>query len=51
MGDVGVGTGKAELGVYIVPVVVVAANVGVCTEPAVPVAVAMTVVLWADSFK
>ena len=51
MGDVGVGAGKAELGVYIVPVVVVAADVGVWTEPAVPVAVAMTVVSWADGFK
>ena len=30
----GVGAGKAELGVYIVPVVVVAADVGVWTEPA-----------------
>ena len=44
----GVGTGKAELGVYIVPVVVVAADVG---EAAVPVPVVMTVVSGAESFK
>ena len=48
MGDVGVGAGKAELGVYIVPVVVVAADVG---EAAVPVPVVMTVVSGAESFK
>ena len=51
MGDVGVGAGKAELGVYIVPVVVVAADVGVGAEPAVPAPVAMTVVSGAHSFK
>lgn len=51
MGDVGVGAGKAELGVYIVPVVVVAADVGVGAEPAVPVSVVIMVVSGADSFK
>lgn len=48
MGDVGVG---AELGVYIVPVVVVVVDVGVGAEPAVPVPVVMMVVSGAHSFK
>ena len=48
MGDVGCWCGKAELGVYIVPVLVVAADVG---EAAVPVPVVMTVVSGAESFK
>jgi len=39
VGDVGVGAGKAELGVYIVPVVVVTADVGVWTAPVVVVMV------------
>ena len=47
----GVGAGKAELGVYIVPVVVVAADVGVGAEPVVLVSVVMIVVSGADSFK
>ena len=51
VGDVGVGAGKAELGVYIVPVVVVTADVGVGAEPAVPVSVVMMVLSGADSFK
>lgn len=41
VGDVGVGAGKADLGVYIVPVVVVAVDVGVETEPVVPVFMAL----------
>ena len=51
MGDVGVGAGKAELGVYIVPVVVVAADVGVGAEFAVPAPVVMAVVSGAHSFR
>jgi hypothetical protein len=51
VGDVGVGAGKAELGVYIVPVVVVAVDVGVGAEPVVPVPVVMMVVSGAHSFK
>ena len=47
----GVGTGKAELGVYIVPVVVVAADVGVGAEPVVVVSVVMMFVSGPDSFK
>ena len=47
----GVGAGKAELGVYIVPVVVVAADVGVGAEPGVPVSVLVMFVSGADSFK
>lgn len=47
----GAGAGKAELGVYIVPVVVVAADVGVGAEPAVRVSVVMMVVSGADNFK
>ena len=47
----GVGAGKAELGVYIVPVVVVAADVGVGAEPGVPMSVVMMVVSGAESFK
>ena len=49
MGDVGVGAEKVELGVYIVPVVVVAV---VGAESAVPpVSVVMIVVSGAHSFK
>ena len=51
MGDVGVGAGKAELGVCIVPVVVVTVDVGVGTEPAVPVPEVMMVVSGVHSFK
>jgi hypothetical protein len=48
VGDVNVGAGKAELGVYIVPVVVVAV---VGAEPTVLVPVVMMVVSWAHCFK
>ena len=48
MGDVGCWCGKAELGVYIVPVLVVAADVG---DSAVSVPLVMTVVSGAESFK
>ena len=48
MGDVGCWCGKAELGVYIVPVLVVATDVG---EAAVPVPVVMTVGSGAESLK
>ena len=49
VGDVGVGAGKAELGVYIVPVVVVAV---VGAEPAAPVVpVVMMVVSGVHNFK
>ena len=51
VGDVGVGAGKAELGVHIVPVVVVAVDVGVGAEPAVPVSVVMMDVSGAHSFR
>jgi hypothetical protein len=51
VGDVGVGAGNAELGVHIVPVVVVAVDVGVGAEPAVPASVVMMDVSGAHNFK